>query len=301
MAMESERLSAGGKKTVLWRPNTLEEAWQCKRRFGEAALYVAGGTWLRTRWEAELAPMPEHVVSLESIAALRSLHLQRDGHLTVGSAVRMAELLKHEAVRFASPLLRMAAAKIAAPSVRNQATVGGNVMTGTGDLLPALLASDAVLMVYDGRRTDRIPVSDWLSLSFRPAELLLVGMKLPALPASAVPFFHKIGRRERFSPAVLTVSGWFQTGEGGRIDEVRLAAGGGSMRPLRLKRSEEVARWSHPDQAAPGVYLAVEAEMPDFSDDYAPAVYRKRTAANLTAAELYRLGRRGGDGHEDGS
>lgn len=293
MAMEQERWSAGGKKTVLWRPSTLEEAWQCKRQYGETALYVAGGTWLRARWEAGLSPMPEHAVSLEGIAALRSLHLQQDGHLTVGSAVRMSELLMSEAVRLICPLLRMGAAKVAAPSVRNQATAGGNVMTGTGDLLPAMLSSDAVLMVYDGRRMDRIPAADWMALSVKPPELLLVGMKLPPMREGAVPFFHKIGRRELFTPSVLTVAGWLQPGAEGRIEELRLSAGGAAMRPLRLKRSEDALRWCVPAQAVSAAFRAVGEELPDISDDYASGSYRKATAGNLVAAELYRLGQRG--------
>lgn len=296
MAMEYRGLHAGNKPSVLWRPVNLEEAWQLKRRFGDAALYVAGGTWLRTRWEAELAALPEHVVSLESVAALRSLHLQPDGSLTIGSAVRMAELLKHESIQERFPLLRLAVAQIAAPSVRNQATVGGNVMSGTGDLLPALLASDAVLIVYDGRRIDRIPIADWVELPSRPGELLLVGVKLGPMPAGHAPFFHKIGRREQFTPAVLTTAGWFAMDAAGRVREVRLSAGASSMKPLRLRHAEAAARWGIPEQVAAAVHQAAEEEMPAFADDFASAAYRKLTAANLIAAELLRNGRKGGAG-----
>lgn len=287
MALESRNVNPGGKPTMLWRPSSLEEAWQLKRRYGNSALYVAGGTWLRTRWEGGLAPaMPEHVISLENIASLRSLHLQQDGSLTVGSVVRMAEVLYSEAVKEAAPLLKQAAYQIAAPSVRNLATVGGNVMTGTGDLLPALLASEALFIVYDGRRMDRIPAADWLELALKPAELLLAGIKLQPLPKDSRPFFHKVGRREEFTPSILSAAGWYLLDERGRVADIRLAAGGAAMKPLRLKRAEKTALGLEREHAASELHRAVSVEYPDYTDDYASASYRKLAAANLIAAEL---------------
>jgi xanthine dehydrogenase C subunit len=292
MAIEPNDLFTGKKRTILLCPSTVEEAWSYKRRFGDAALYVAGGTWLRTRWEADLAPSePEYMISLENIATLRSLHLQQDGSLTIGAAVRVAQLIKHDAVKTYYPLMSMAAAQIAAPSIRNQATVGGNIMTGTGDLLPALLASEALLIVYDGRRTDRIPVADWVEMTAKPAELMLAGVKIYPMKESHHPFYHKIGRREQFTPAIVSAAGWFYTEGDGRISRIRLAAGGFAFRPLRLRKAELAALWGQPGEVASAVHKAVEGEMPEVTDDYAPAAFRRLAAANLIAAELVRAGR----------
>ncbi|MDF2921958.1 MAG: hypothetical protein K0R57_872 [Paenibacillaceae bacterium] len=291
MAMESHELHLGPGETTVWRPNSVEEAWQYKQRFGGSALYVAGGTWLRTRWEARQLPSPpDCIISLENIAGLRSLSFQQDRELTIGACVRLAELLSSGVIAESFPLIMLAAANIAAPSIRNQATIGGNVMSGVGDLLPALIAAEAEMLIYDGRRTDRIPVEDWVELKSRPEELLLTGLRLHAVAVKHRCFFHKIGRREQFTPSIITAAGWYHAEADGQIAKIRLAAGSSAMKPMRLRQAEIAALIGKPASLAADVHRAVRSELPELADDYASADYRKLAAANLIAAELLNNG-----------
>ena len=70
---------------------------------------------------------PDRVVSLLGIEALRQISGAKDG-TRIGALVTLAELAAHEGVAASHGALSLAAAHTATPQVRNQATVGGNLL-----------------------------------------------------------------------------------------------------------------------------------------------------------------------------
>lgn len=77
---------------------------------------------------------PDRIVSLLRIDALRQIVAAKDGtrtgeaSLLVGALVTLAELAAHAGVAASHGALQAAAAHAATPQVRNQATVGGNLL-----------------------------------------------------------------------------------------------------------------------------------------------------------------------------
>ncbi len=70
---------------------------------------------------------PDRVVSLLGILDLRQITGAKDG-TRIGALVTLAELAAHEGVAASHGALGLAAAHTATPQVRNQATVGGNLL-----------------------------------------------------------------------------------------------------------------------------------------------------------------------------
>lgn len=86
----------------------------------------AGGVDLLGRVKERLLA-PDRVVNLLGIDALRQIVGAKDG-TRIGALATLAEVAAHEGVAASFPALQAAAAHTATPQVRNQATVGGNLL-----------------------------------------------------------------------------------------------------------------------------------------------------------------------------
>lgn len=87
-------------------------------------LPIAGGTDL-------LALMKDFIVSPERLVNVKNLDraiVAVDGGLRIGAAACLTDLIEHVTVRRLHPALLAAAERVGTPQIRNQGTVGGNIM-----------------------------------------------------------------------------------------------------------------------------------------------------------------------------
>lgn len=297
----------------VWHPSSPGEAWRLKRELADEAVFVAGGTLLRTQWEAGIAPYPAHLIDLTRIDALRGVWPaagdsggsgensgENSGGFSIGALTALADCRGDDGLAEAYPLIPEAARVIAAPAVRNLATIGGNVLSRTGDMVTALLALDASLLWLGAGGERSEPLADWLQRE-RTGTLvtseLLLAVVLPAVASAGVSSisnarrvsaFHKVGRREAFSPSLLNVAMLATLGDDGTVLDLALAAGGGAMLPVRLTEAERLALGRRPDAALLGeLHAAVLAAYAPQPDLFVGADYRRMTAANLASAALW--------------
>jgi CO/xanthine dehydrogenase FAD-binding subunit len=179
-----------------------------------------------------------HLGPTDSIISLRKAGLSGvsvDGdRVTVGATTTLTQL--HREV----PFLRSAIESIASPTIRNMATVGGNLFAPQphGDLAVCLLALEAEI-----EKTGELVTS----VSFTVPERW---------------FYTKAMRRKQNSASIVTVAS----------DGVRLALGGVAPEPVRAHAAEARLAEGDIDGAAEA---ALEAADP-FDDAYASAWYRRR-------------------------
>ncbi|OLS40543.1 xanthine dehydrogenase family protein subunit M [Bacillus sp. MRMR6] len=279
---------------AVWMPDNLEEAWQIKQQLGSEASYIAGGTLLQTHWEKGVL-CPANLISLERIKELQGIGKSmvagetssRVGSLTPISFCRNPPPYLNEHL-----LLVEAARNIAAPAIRNRATVGGNIANGFGDLIPALLVMDAELSFFDRKDYKRISVSDWIQTDVSTSNDILVCVYLPdkIKPNKEAFFYKKIGQREAFCPSIVTVSGCCQRNGEGMVESIRLAVGGSSTPPQRLIESEALIKGSVlSNNLLQRLSQMVEQEFTPGVDHFFSAVYKQRVAANIIVSELARI------------
>lgn len=290
---------------LVWQPAELEEAWELGSTYGPDACYVSGGTWLRIQWEAGNIPRPRHLVRLDLIPGLYGVAEAQDsgaggGGMRIGAMMPVAACMKDPRLVQDVPLLGRACSRIAAPAVREFATLGGNIATA-GDVVPALLALRAGVEWFDGDTVLSEPLEDWLQKrSSRQAEphRILVSVVVPRLARDADVFYVKLTRRETFVPSVVTVAGQVVLSRDGCVQEVLLSAGGATTPPLRLRRAEECLCGRPLSTAGvEEVYTAVRDEfVPNPADPFASPAYCREAAANLIAAELLKIWKK----HEGG-
>lgn len=178
-------------------PRTVDEAVEALAAPG--ARLVAGGTDILPNLKHRL-DRPPVLVSLSRLDALRQVHVEGEV-LRIGASVTLTDAAEHALVRQHAPSLARAAGMVASPSIRNMATVGGNIHLDTrcryvnqtefwrsaiggclksegnvchvvpggqncvaamsSDTVPVLITLDAEIVLVSGRGERRVALADY--------------------------------------------------------------------------------------------------------------------------------------------
>ncbi|APO46213.1 hypothetical protein BS614_20750 [Paenibacillus xylanexedens] len=291
-----------GAMPSVWQPENLQELQALRSRLKGICCFTAGGTLLRTQWEGGLVPAPEHLISLGRIPEMNGVSIRGD-ELVIGAMTRLKECAA-QALLYQLPILQEAVNAIAAPSIRNVATIGGNIVSGVGDTLTALLVYDAELHWLTDSGIEIRSVTSWLQGgrdgSRNPGDVLIsihIPMRSSSLfdvdsghkpAAREVSFYRKLGRRETFSASLVTVALYGEINSDKCWTKIAIAAGGGSGMAMRLLESEQRLLGSEASvMQAATLAAAVAEEFTTYGDVFATEHYRKQTAANMLGAGLW--------------
>ncbi|MFJ4828584.1 FAD binding domain-containing protein [Streptomyces sp. NPDC088747] len=137
------------------RAESVDEALELLRRYGEEARVVAGGHSLLPMMKLRLAS-PEVLIDINDLHELDHIDLV-GGELRIGALTRHRALLESEPVGRYFPIVHDAERVIADPPVRNRGTIGGSLCQAdpSEDLsaVCAALHARAVIRGTDGERT----------------------------------------------------------------------------------------------------------------------------------------------------
>jgi carbon-monoxide dehydrogenase medium subunit len=232
-----------------YQPQTLAEALELMAVLPEPKKALAGGTdVIPALRRGELTP--GHLVALGGLAELKQIQTQ-NGEVRIGPLVTFSELARSPLVGRCCRLLAEAAAAVGGPQIRNQGTIGGNVVNASpaGDLLPPLVALEAgvELRRKGGERT--LPLAEFLVGSGKTllsAGEILTGISFPPLPAEAASSFVKLGRRNSLAISRLSAAVIIFPAPGGRIAGARLALGAVAPKPVRVPAAEALLCGNYP-------------------------------------------------------
>jgi xanthine dehydrogenase D subunit/xanthine dehydrogenase C subunit len=267
------------------RPSSLAAASELVAQLGSEGRIVAGATALQLEWRRGTRP-PRHLVDVTGLAELSGIVETATGAIRIGAAMRLVALERSRCIAERLPLLAEAVRRVAAPGVRQLATIGGNIATGSGCLLPTLLALAAEVEVLDTGTLSVRALRDWLD-GPTPRNGIIVAVLVSPMTARQHATHRKIGLRAAFTPSVIGAAGVIVLDEAGRIDVARFAVGGGATPPQCLDRAAAAIagqpltaiNWRHLRNQ-----LAAEIDAP--SDHFRSSRYRKTAAANALAAGL---------------
>jgi aerobic carbon-monoxide dehydrogenase medium subunit len=178
------------------RPTDVDQAWSLLREGGEHARLLGGGTDL-------VVACPPEVDALIDLAdaGLEGIEPVEGGGLRLGAMATFSQLLEHPAIRHhATGVLADALGLVGSVLHRNSATLGGHLARGRmSDVIPVLLALDAVVVTFDGDRHE-VPLSDYHAR--RPGPHVVTEVRLPALPGRTAAAFQRFSRTS-FDHAIL--------------------------------------------------------------------------------------------------
>lgn len=290
MQMNSHSILPSMSQPTVSLPTTQEEILHTRSVLGAQATFVAGGTLLRTQWEGGAVPVPSNLIALDALEQLYGIS-EQERALRIGAMTRLKDCISNTAVVACAPLLSEAVRHIAAPSIRNLATLGGNIVSTVGDALPALLVMNAELEWLGEKTFIRQSLRDWLDSARSSGidrEAVLCAAHIPRVAEPQVSFFKKVGRRAAFTPALVSVAFEGVQDSAGKWISAALAAGGGACISARLPRSEELLLSMQPWMTDYGkLARTIQEEFAANTDVFASAEYRSSLAANLLTAGLF--------------
>lgn len=273
---------------IYLRPKDADEAVSLLAAHGKAARILAGGTDL-------LARRPPAVTVLVDIgwAGLSYIDGDEASGFVIGAATPVEALERVRAfARGPYRALAEAADGMATPTVRNRATIGGNLCNASSaaDLAVALAAIGASVVVAGTAGGKALRVEDFITgpnaTALREGEMV-TEVRIPALPDGTGTSFCKLRRQQTSVDTAVVNAATRLRVRGGRCRDAVVSMGAVGPRPLRARRAEGLLvgealdreRIEHAAQAA------MEESAP-IGDVRASAGYRKRMVAVLVGKSL---------------
>jgi xanthine dehydrogenase small subunit len=162
-------------------------------------------------------------------------------YIEIGAALTLSEAERLLDGRV--PLLAALWPQFASRLIRNGATLGGNIGTGSpiGDAPPALLALRASVVLAGPNGEREVPLDGYFTGYRRtvkePGELIkAVRVPLPVAPLTA---FHKIAKRRFDDISSVAVAFALDVGSDGVVSDVAIGLGGVAATPIRATATED--------------------------------------------------------------
>ncbi|MDH3649555.1 MAG: xanthine dehydrogenase family protein subunit M [Saprospiraceae bacterium] len=179
-------------------PSTLEEAISLLQQHGDEAKILSGGHSLIPMMKLRLAS-PGHVIDINRIPDLDYIN-EEEGFLKIGALVRESDLEESDLIRTKYQVIYDATKMIADPSVRNVATVAGNLAHGdaANDHPAVMLALGADLIATGPNGTRTIPITEFFQGFFTTAleaDEILTEIRIPVPPANSSGTYLKLERK----------------------------------------------------------------------------------------------------------
>jgi carbon-monoxide dehydrogenase medium subunit len=280
---------------ALHQPERLSEALDLLAAHGDEDTHViAGGTSMVLLMTMGLV-QPEHVIALRKIPELHGITAESDGGLRIGALATHRQLELAPEVRAYAPALSETFGQVATVRIRNQATLGGNLVHAdpAQDPPPMLIACDASVTLRSQSGERSLPVEalfvDYLTTQLQPGELL-TSVQLPPLAPGTRATYLKFLPRTHDDYATVSVATALRLDGDGRCEHIRVALGGVAGVPLRARVVEDALTGEQLTDAriaeAAGL---VEGVVDPPSDARGSAAYKRRMARVWTERALRSL------------
>ena len=246
-------------------PKTIPDAVALLQKHGDEAKILAGGHSLIPAMRLRLAE-PGYLIDISGIGGLDYIQ-EESGQLRIGAMTCEAALEESEVVKSRYPLLLDTAKMIADPSVRNMATVGGNLAHGdpANDHPATMLALRASVIAEGPNGTREIKIDNFFPDFFTTAlseDEILTEIRIPTPPSASGGAYLKIERKVG-DYAAAAVACQLNIDSSGSIENIGLGLTNVGSTPIRASSAEELLKGKKPDEnmlAEAGRLAAADSE-----------------------------------------
>ena len=266
-------------------PSNISDAVALLQKHGDEAKILAGGHSLIPAMRLRLAE-PGYLIDISGIGGLDYIQ-EESGQLRIGAMTCEAALEESEIVQSKYPLLLDTAKMIADPSVRNMATVGGNLAHGdpANDHPATMLALRASVIAEGPNGTREIKIDNFFPDFFTTAlseDEILTEIRIPTPPSASGGAYLKIERKVG-DYAAAAVACQLNIDSSGSIENIGLGLTNVGSTPIRASSAEELLKGKKPDEnmlAEAGRLAAADSE--PMEDLRGSAEYKRALVNELT-------------------
>lgn len=273
---------------------TADEAITLLGQYGEDAHIMAGGTSMMLLMQQGLI-QPGHVVGLWGSSELSGISRTADGGLEIRAMTTHRQMETSGEAYAYCPTVSENFARVATIRIRNQGTVGGNLVHAdpAQDPPPMLMALDAEAVIRSASGERSVPLdgffTDYFETAVQEGELL-TSVRLPALPADLRTTYIKFLPRTEDDYATVSVAAALRLGPGNRCEHIRVALGSSAPVPLRAHKVEDALQGQTLTEAVIDDAAAlVTDEVDPIADIRGSAEYKRAMARVWTSRALKSL------------
>ncbi len=269
------------------RPGSVPDAVELMRAHGEEGRVIAGGHSLIPMMKLRMAA-PAHLIDIAGIAALKGI--ETGATIRIGAMVTQSEILAHEGLARAAPILAEAAAQIADPQVRNLGTLGGNVANGDpGNDMPGLMQCLDARFKLEGPEGSREVAArafyESAYVTAREEDELLTAVSFAAPQGGWA--YEKLKRKiGDYATAAAAVQ---LQAEGGRVKAASIAMTNLSDVPVWSEAAgAALARSDCGPEAVKAAVAAMLADIDPVDDARGPAAFKRHVAGVILSRAIAR-------------
>ena len=222
-------------------PKTKEEVLKILKQEKSKACIVAGCSNV-------LPYIKDKIISgklLLDISGIGELNYIRksEGNLYIGAATTISDLINSKFIREECSVLHQAAEDFADPTVRNSATIGGNLADASpaADVAPPLLVLYTVLEIESINGKREVSLKDFFTGPRKTTlhdDEMITSIKIKSDSLNKNGCFIKLGLRQAMAISLASIAMILETEEE-KVTDVRIAMGSVAPIPLRLINVEE--------------------------------------------------------------
>lgn len=231
-------------------PKSVEEAICLLSEYGEKAEIIAGGTDAIVRMKKGDIPL-DLFINIGEIQGLDYIRYEDKNGLRVGPRTSIYSILNSALINEKFCIIAHAAATLGTPTIRRQATIGGNLCNAapSADMAPPLIALGAQLKIQGCNSQKGIPVEDFFTGPGRTRlnrNEILTEIRIPNPMPDSNAVYLKQTRSQGADLAIVGVAASVIM-DGKVIKDVKIALGAVAPTPIRAKKAEEILKGKKPD------------------------------------------------------
>lgn len=275
----------------LHEAKTLDEAAALMARLGSDARLLAGGTDVFVEMRSGRLTT-KNFVAIGRIAELRGIS-ERDGGVRIGAMTTITEVNRSALIRDRAGAILDASRKMAAPQIRNMATVGGNIVSAVpcADMPPILMVMRSTVVLWSASGERVVPIESFF-VDVRQTDVqvgeILTAVDVPAQPGGFGAAFERFALREGNAISVAGVAASLQLDESGVVSDARLALAAVAPIPkLAVKAAELLIGRPPDDESFERAGRAAMAAAEPICDVRGTADFRRELVGVLTKRALH--------------
>lgn len=227
-------------------PKSFEELFAIVKNTSSEVKFLAGGTDVVPRLSFELNQIPKQGLKDLMIVSLANMGLssisENDEEVKIGATATFTDIKENKIIQKEFPAIIETINEMAGVSVRNTASMGGNIMNASpaADSVPILMSLDAMFVLNGPDGVRKIETKNFFTAPGKTvADALEVLTEIILKKEKGNASFKKLGRRKAETLSVVNAAAYIEK-ENNICKVARISVGSVAPTVLRCKEVEQM-------------------------------------------------------------